>query len=440
MTIVSAELVFASDRWEGRHAFAMQGGRILGTGEPAALAEEYPGHHHEDWGEVAVVPGTVNGHAHSFHSLLRGLDDDLPVAARRDSVLHPFAERLDLTGIRAGALLAFAEMARAGVTTAVDVFPLHDRDNENAMAVVEAAKEVGIRLVLARSMWDWTGGPRRFQESPDEAERNFRSLHASLAGDRLAFVHPAPHSIHAASPEMIQRGAALAREFGVPLHVHVAGDRDERDDVLERTGLSPIAFLDSIGGLDGRTVMAGCVWVDERDLALAAERGARIVHRPGADALAGAGVAPVREMLAHGIPVCLGTGGGRQSIFEEMRMAVLMARAVAADPSALGADETFLMGTVRGGEILGLPVGRIAPDHAADLVVLDLRALSLQPPRTAPVQAVHAMGADAILRVLVGGEVVVEDGRLSRTDEAAIVAGAREVTRGWSRTPAATAT
>jgi 5-methylthioadenosine/S-adenosylhomocysteine deaminase len=440
MTIVSAELVFANDRWERRHAFAMQGGTILGTGEPGPLAEEHPGHDRQDWGDVAVVPGTVNGHAHSFRSLLRGLDDDVPATRRRDSVLHPLAERLDLAAIRAGALLAFAQMARAGVTTAVDVFPLHDRDNENAMAVVEAAKEVGIRLVLARSMWDWTGGPRRFQESPDEAERNFRSLHASLAGDRLAFVQPAPHSIHAASPEMIQRGAALAREFGVPLHVHVAEDRGERDEVLERTGLSPVAFLDSVGGLDARTVMTGCVWVDDRDLALAAERGARVVHRPGADANAGAGIAPVREMLAHGIPVCLGTGGGRQSIFDEMHTAVLLARAAAAEASALGADETFLMGTARAGEILGMPVGRIAADHAADLVVLDLSALSLQPSRMAPSQAVQAMEEGAIRRVLVGGEVVVEDGRLSRADEPAIVAGAREVIRGWSRTPAPTAT
>ena len=140
-------------------------------------------------------------------------------------------------------------------------------------------------------------------------------------------------------------------------------------------------------------------------------------------------------LLEHAIPVCLGTDGGctnsRQSIFEEMRMAALMAKARAADASALGADETLLMGTARGGEVLGLPVGRIAPDHAADLVVVDLGALSVQPSRTATKQIVYSMQPDAIRRVLVGGETVVEDGRLTRVDEREIAAKVKEVTANW---------
>jgi 5-methylthioadenosine/S-adenosylhomocysteine deaminase len=159
------------------------------------------------------------------------------------------------------------------------------------------------------------------------------------------------------------------------------------------------------------------------------------VHNPSANAFLGDGIAPVRRMLEHGIPVCLGTDGGctnsRQSVFEEMRMAALMARAAETDGAALGAEETFRMGTTRGGEILGLPVGRIAPQHAADLVVVDLEALSLQPRHTAPMQIVYAMQPDAIRRVVVGGEAIVEDGRLVRVDQAEIVAMAQEATAGW---------
>jgi 5-methylthioadenosine/S-adenosylhomocysteine deaminase len=436
VTLVTADLVFADDRWRQRHAFVMQGGRILAAGTPPELATAFPDQEREDWGAVAVLPGTVNGHAHTFQTLLRGFGDDLTFMGWRTRVLYPFAERLDRDGIKAGALFDFAEMAKAGITTAVDFFYLHDRGNDNDMAVVEAAAEVGIRLVLARSMYDWTGAPARFQEPPALSERNFRQLHSALEGNRMAFAQPAPHSVHACSPETIQAGAALAEELGLPFHIHVAEGRFEREQALEQHGLSPIAYLDSLQVLSPRSVLVHCVWVDQDDLGIMADRGVRVVHNPSANAFLGDGIAPIREMLERSIPVCLGTDGGctnsRQSIFEEMRMAALVAKAAAADASALSAEETFLMGTVRGGEILGLPIGRIAADHVADLVVLDLDALSLQPVQTAPRQIVYSMQPQAIRRVIVGGETVVEDGRLTRVDESEIVSKVRAVTSGWS--------
>src|SRR5919197_5826725 len=272
MTVVTADLMFAIDHCERRHAFAMQGGRILETGAPKDLAEEYPDHEREDWGEVAVLPGCVNGHAHSFQALLRGLGDDLPFMQWRDRVLYPFSERLERDAIRTGALFDFAEMARAGVTTVVDFFYLHDHGNENDRIIIEAAKEIGLRIVLARSMYDWAGAPKRFLESPDEAVRNTRELARVASGDTRAFVQPAPHSIHAASPEMIQAGAALAEELESPFHIHVAEGRYEREESMSRHGLSPVRFLDSLGVLSPRTVMVHCVWVDEDDLAVMADR------------------------------------------------------------------------------------------------------------------------------------------------------------------------
>jgi 5-methylthioadenosine/S-adenosylhomocysteine deaminase len=439
VTIVRAALIFAEERFVRDHAFAMQGGRLLATGAVMELRERFPDHEFEDWGEVAVLPGTVNGHAHSFQALLRGFGDDLGFAAWRDQVLYPFSERLDRDAIHTGALFDFAEMARAGVTTVADFFYLHDGGNENAMAVIEAAKAVGIRVVLARAMYDWTGAPKRYQETPGRSAANFRDLHESLAGDRSAFAQPAPHSLHAASPEMIRAGAELSERLDLPLHIHVAEASYERDMILERHGMTPVRFLDSLGALTERTVMIHCVWVDEDDLSLISERGARIAHNPGANAFLGDGVAPFRKMLERNIPVCLGTDGGctnsRQSVFDDMRTAALLAKAIDADATALRAEDVLIAGTARGGTVLGLPIGRIAADHAADLVVLDLDALSLQPRATAEKQVVYSMQPDAIARVIVGGETVVEGGRLTRIDETELVARVNEVAAGWSRPP-----
>jgi 5-methylthioadenosine/S-adenosylhomocysteine deaminase len=435
VTLVTAELVFAGDRWHRRHGFVMQGGRILATGAPKDLAEEYLDQEREDWGRVAVVPGCVNGHAHSFQTLLRGFGDDLPFMAWRDRVLYPFSERLDGDAIRTGALFDFAEMALAGVTTVADFFYLHDHGNENDRVVIEAAKEIGLRIVLARSMYDWAGAPKRYLESPEEAVRHTRELAEVVRTDTRAFVQPAPHSIHAASPEMIQAGAALAEELDVPFHIHVAEGRYEREQSMSSHGLSPVRFLDSLEVLSPRTVMVHCVWVDEDDLSVMADRGVSVVHNPSANAFLGDGIAPLREMLARSIPVALGTDGGctnsRQSVFEEMRMAALLSKATLADASAASAEDVLIAGTARGGEVLGLPVGRIAPDHAADLVVLDLDTLSLQPDVTASKQVVYAMQPSAIRRVIVGGETIVEDGVLVNADRSEIVAKIGEVTKGW---------
>jgi 5-methylthioadenosine/S-adenosylhomocysteine deaminase len=328
-------------------------------------------------------------------------------------------------------------MARAGITTAVDFFYLHDAGNENDLAVVEAAKRVGIRIVLARSMYDWTGAPVRYLEAPEAAVRNTRELHDALARDTRAFVQPAPHSIHGASPEMIQAAASLAEDLGERFHIHVAEGSYEREMSLQRHGMSPVAFLDHLGVLSERTVMVHCVWVDDDDLALIAERGASVIHNPSANAFLGDGIAPLRKMLERGIPVALGTDGGctnsRQSVFEEMRMAALLAKAAGADAEAVRGEQVLLAGTRTGGEVLGLPVGRIAPDHAADLVVLDLDSLSLQPSATAEHQVVYAMQPDAILRVLVAGETIVEEGRLARVDEDEIRDRVANLTREWTR-------
>jgi 5-methylthioadenosine/S-adenosylhomocysteine deaminase len=414
----------------------VQGGRILAVGDPKELRETYGDQESEDWGNVAVVPGCVNGHAHSFQALLRGFGDDLPFMAWRDRVLYPFSERLDTDAIHTGAMFDFAEMVRAGITTVVDFFYLHDHGNENDRAVIEAANAIGLRVVLARSMYDWSGAPKRYLESPEEAVRHTKELADLVAGDTRAFVQPAPHSIHGASPEMIQAGAALAAELDVPFHIHVAEGRYEREQSISQHALSPVRFLDSLGVLSERTLMVHCVWVDEDDLAVMADRGVKVIHNPSANAFLGDGIAPVREMLARNIPVALGTDGGctnnRQSVFEEMRMAALLAKATMADSSALSAEDALIAGTARGGEVLGLPVGRIAADHAADLVVIDLAALSVQPSRTAEKQIVYAMQPDAIQRVIVGGETVVENGRLTKLDQAEIVAKVVEVTKDWT--------
>ena len=382
-----------------------------------------------------LLPGGVNAHNHSFQSLLRGFGDDLDFMGWRDRVLYPFSRRLDARGIEIGAAFAFAEMLRHGVTTVVDFFYIQAGGNANAEAAIRAAKRVGIRLVLARAFYDWTGAPPEYRETVREATERCRELMARHAGDPTVSVQPAPHSLHAASPEMIRAAATLAEEAGVPFHIHVAEYRAERDQVEARHGVTPVRYLDQLGVLGPRLIGVHCVWLDGGEVELLAERGARVAYCPSSNMILGDGVTRLREMRALGVPVALGTDGGctnnRLSIFEEMRMAALLQKVTHLDGTAFGAEEAFRLGTSAGGEVLDLPVGQIAPGRLADLVALDLGHPSLHPPNALMKNVVYALSPQAISDVWVHGRPVVRDGRLVTIDETELLGEVRALTRDW---------
>src|SRR5436309_9688400 len=138
----------------------------------------------------------------------------------RDRVLYPFSERLDRNGIALGAAFAFAEMLRHGATTCVDFFYLNDDGNENAEAVIEAARRVGIRLVLARALYDWEGAPKLYREAVKDARNRVESLIAAHRHEDTVAVQPAPHSPHGASPAMIRAGWEIAETEATRFHIH----------------------------------------------------------------------------------------------------------------------------------------------------------------------------------------------------------------------------
>ncbi len=394
----------------------------------------------EEWRNLAVVPGTVNCHGHAFQSLFKGFADDRSFESWRDEVLYPFSERLDEEAIYTGALFAFSEALLAGTTTTVDFFYLHDGGNANARAVIRAARDAGIRLVLARAFYDLdapTAAPGRYRESATESAARCKELAAEYRDDPLIFVQPAPHSLHAAAPSTIGAALEVANELQVPCHLHLAEAAYERDQVEARYGTTPVRLLQREGLLHERLVTIHTVWADDEELAMLAGAHVGVVHCPGANAFLGDGVARVPEMLQRGIRVALGPDGGcannRQSIFDEMRTAGLMAKARLTDGGALGAAAAFEMGTKAGGDLLGLPVGGLEAGNYADALGLDLADLSLHPLVTIEHQIVNSMQPGAIAKVMVGGEVVMERGRPTKFDLADLRARIARVTGNWSR-------
>lgn len=437
MWAIRPELLYEGGAFRPGRALTISGDHIAGVVDVHELPDGVPV---EDWPRQAVIPGTVNAHGHAFQNLLKGFADDRTFEEWRDRVLYPFSAQLSTDDIYVGAMFAFTEALLAGVTTTVDFFYLHDGANENAEAVIRAALDTGVRLVLARAFYDPdapTRAPDRYRETPEAAAERCRDLAGRHADDPLISVQPAPHSLHAAAPGTIRVALDLAAELDVPCHLHLAEARYERDLISERFGLTPVRLLAEHGLLDPRLVAIHAVWLDDEEIDLIAAAGVGVVHCPGANAFLGDGIARVREMIDRGVRVALGPDGGcannRQSVLDEMRMASLLAKARLEDGSALPAPEAFDLGTRAGGDLLGLPVGAFEPGMHADLVALDLDDLSLQPEAELARHVVHSMQSTAIARVMVGGELVVDDHEPVRIQREDLVARVREVTEGWVR-------
>jgi 5-methylthioadenosine/S-adenosylhomocysteine deaminase len=431
-TRIVPERVLTETGWERGRAVTIADGRIMAVGP----AEPRQGSDVALEGR-ALLPGTVNAHCHTFQSLLRGLGDDLGFMAWRDQVLYPFSQRLDRDGIALGAAFAFAEMLRHGATTCVDFFYLVDQGNDNAEAVIEAARRVGIRLVLARGLYDWEGAPSRYRERVADAARRTGELIAAHRRDPTVRVQPAPHSPHGASPSMIRAGWEIAEAEGCPFHIHVAEGRYEGERTLAEHGATPIRYLDKLGVLGPRTIGVHCVWLDDEEIAVMGARGAALAYCPSSNMFLGDGITRLPEMLRAGVRVGLGTDGGctnnRLSVFEEMRMASLLQRVRLLDGGALDAATALRLGTRSGAEILALNTGLIAPGYLADLVAVDLGHPSLHPPTDLVASIVYAMSAQAVTDVWVHGRRVVEQGRLTTLDMSELLGRVRRLTQAWRR-------
>ena len=428
------DMVVSEGRWYGDHVIAVSDGRIAsvapvtpGDGK-GALITRLPG--------KALLPGTVNAHCHTFQSLLRGLGDDLDFMAWRDRVLYPYSTRLDREGIYLGAAFAFAEMLLHGVTTCVDFFYLQDEGNDNALAVIQAARDVGIRLVLARAMYDWEGAPARYREKPAEAARRTAELIAKHASDPLVRVQPAPHSPHGASSAMIRAGFEVAQSAGTPFHIHVAEGQYEGQRTLTEHGATPVRYLDKLGVLGERMIGVHCVWLDDEEISLMGERRAGLAYCPSSNMILGDGITRITELQAAGVTIGLGTDGGctnnRLSVFEEMRMAALLQKVRHLDGTRLPAEEAFAMGTRNGAALLGIEAGEITPGRLADLVAVDLGHPSLHPRANLLKSVVYAMSPQAITDVWVHGRQVVKEQKLATLDQEALMERVGKLTRAWT--------
>jgi len=390
-------------------------GRIVRVG-PVDGAPPVDGTVHDHGG--LLMPGLVNAHAHTPMALVRGAGDGLPLQRWLTEAMWPREGRMTPEDVWWGMALGSAEMLAAGVTTSCEMYLFED-------AVTDAVRASGGRLVVTPAVLSVLHGDA-FGSDGDrlDAMAAFHAEHHDPTG-RIT-VGIAPHSAYDLGVRRVARLAELARSLDVVLHLHVAETREESAPLEAEYGRSIVRILADHDVFAARTLVAHGVWVDDADIALLAGAGAAVAHCPVSNMKLGSGVAPVAAMLEAGITVALGTDGPASNdtldLWEEVKVASLLARVDALDPTLLPVGQVLAMATRHGASAVGLDdVGSLAPGLAADLVRIDLDHPSFTPVTSTDELLAHLVWAGSsrsVTDVWVAGERVVAGGEVLTVDVA----------------------
>jgi 5-methylthioadenosine/S-adenosylhomocysteine deaminase len=404
-------------------------GQIVAVGPAADLGGRYEARQIIDCAGQVVMPGLINTHTHVPMSLLRGLADDL----RLDVWLYGYMLPVEREFVNEefcyyGTLLSCAEMIRSGVTCFADTYYFEDE-------VARAAQEAGLRAVCAETVMKL---PTPDATSYDESLEYCRRFIAGWKGHELIMPAVSPHSPYTCTPEILRETARLAQEHDVPLLIHLAETEGGVEGTQQLYGCSPAFCLEDFGVLASKTLAVHCVHLTEEEIELMGRRGVGVAHCPTSNLKLASGVAPVARMLDTGLNVGIGTDGpasnNDQDMFEEMRLAALLAKGITGDPKAVPSWVALSMATIGGARALHLDhiTGSIEVGKQADLAVIDLDVLHVTPKFDLSANNIYsrliyaAKSAD-VRHVLVNGRLLMRDRELLTVDVRMVTAEAQRI-------------
>ena len=411
-----------------RGAVAIEAGRILDVGD---IDANYAAREVVDCRGRVVLPGLVNAHTHAPMALLRGLADDLRLDVWLMGYMMPVErEFVQPDFVALGTRLACAEMIRSGTTCFADMYYFEE-------SVADAAAAAGMRALCGQTVLKF---PSPDAASFEDGLARARDFISRWRGHELIVPAIAPHAPYTCTTEILRASAELACEFDVPLHTHLAETTFEVEQSRREHGMPVIPWVRKNRLFDARVLAAHCVHVDEGEIRTLKDSGAGIAHNPTSNLKLGSGVAPVAKMLALGAAVGIGTDGAASNndldMFEEMRLAALLAKGVTADPTALPARQALAMATSVGARALHCDAitGSLEPGKRADLIVVDLDQTHNVPrfardENSVYAQLVYAGKSTDVVDVMCNGRWLMRDRRLLTLDENALRAEAAEVAR-----------
>ena len=424
-------VVRSAERVERDCDLLVEGNQIRAIGR----IELPPDCHVIDGRGKAVIPGLVNAHTHLYQSFLKGMQDDVTLVDWCNEVLYPVADiihqdhwhRHDETIGYYWSLFGAMEMIKGGTTTCINMDMSMD-------AVFQAWHDIGFRGIGAITLSDgWI--PAKLRREPEVSRRDALGYaerwHGFPPDNPMLQVMLAPSTPFLASRDLLLWAREQAERLGLRLQIHVAETRYEVERIQSQTGMTPVAYLDSLGLIDEGFVAVHCVHLTDADIEILARRRPTIVHNPKSNMKLGSGVSPVPRLLAAGLPVALANDGAASNdlldMFEEMRAAALLHKVAAEDAKAISARQVFQMATEWGARACGINAGTLDEGKLADLAVVNLQAPHLLPMHNIVNALVYCAKSSDVEATIINGRLVMENRRITTLDETEVLRRGSEV-------------
>jgi 5-methylthioadenosine/S-adenosylhomocysteine deaminase len=381
-----------------------------------------------DGAGCAVMPGLINAHTHLYQVLLRAVWEDLELMPWLKRI-YGCARVLRPEHFYAGSLLGCAEAIRSGVTTLCEHNFLNPSP-ECAFETIRAIKESGIRAVFARTVMD-AGEivPECTKEKPEQAFRRIEEILARHnSDDQLKFMTGPNTPPINTTPGLLKEIRRFADDKKLGISAHVAESKSVVECVRREHGKNGVVeFLHEFGIPGPHSIFAHSVHISASEISILRETGASVSHNPVSNMMLGDGVAPVVEMLRQGVNVGLGTDGAAsnhsQDLFDTIKAASLLQKVHHQDAGVIEPYAVLRMATAAGAKALGLDAvcGTIEPGKRADLMLLELNAVHMQPVNDIFSQIVHCAKASDVRTVMVNGEILLRDHKLTRHEETELI-------------------
>lgn len=391
------------------HAVAIHGKHIVAVVPITEARKRFDALERLYLGDHLLIPGLINLHTHAAMSLLRGYADDLPLMEWLQNHIWPKeATHVAPSFVHDGTLLACAEMLKGGITCFNDMYFFPE-------SAAEAAIRAGMRAVIGITTMEF---PNNYAADADDYLNKGLATRDKFLEHSLISFALAPHAPYTVSDATFERIATLSEHLELPIHCHIHETQAEINDGLTRFGMRPLARLKKLGLLGPSFIAVHGVHLLADEIALLAEHNCSIAHCPSSNLKLASGIPPVAAALAANINIGLGSDGAasnnRLDIFQEMRLAALLAKGASGDPTVLPAHQAFRAATLNGAKALGMDsaIGSITPGKLADLCAIDFSALPMQPCFDPLSHLVYAGDRSLVSHVWIGGRCCVENKEL----------------------------
>ncbi len=404
-------------------AVAISGDSILAIGPEREIVNSVEAQETIDCEGKVVMPGLINAHTHVPMTLLRGLADDLRLDVWLMGYMMPVErEFVSPDFVRLGTLIACVEMIRNGVTCFADMYYFEEQ-------VARATSEAGLRAVCSQTVLKFQTPDAQSYEESLAAARDFIQR---WKDHPLIVPSVAPHSPYTCTEDILRASAELAVEYDVPLHTHLAETELEAENSRNDHGMPIIPYVKKNNLFDAKVLAAHCVHIDEGEMHTLHHHNAGVAHCPSSNLKLASGAAPVSKMLELGLSVGIGTDGPASNndldMFEEIRLAALLAKGITGDPTTLPAYTAITMATRLGAKAIHMEdiIGTLEPGKRADLIIVDISPLHNSPrfhrdEVNIYSQLTYATKSTDVKSVMVNGQWLMRDRELMTLDQADLI-------------------